>query len=178
VTIRYETELDGMTEVGRLVGLTLQTMAKLVEPGITTRELDEAGAAFLRSRGAVSAPHVLYDFPGYTCISVNDEIVHGIPGPRRIAAGDLVKLDVTAQLDGFIADAAITVAVAPVEPEHQALADAARAAFDSAMNVATPGQRVAELGRSIARFARAASACCARSRDTVWAVRFTSRPTC
>jgi methionyl aminopeptidase len=155
MTIRHDTELDGMTIVGRLVGLALQEMAKLVEPGITTRELDEAGAAFLRAHGAVSAPQKVYDFPGFTCISVNDEVVHGVPGPRRVAAGDLVKLDVTAELGGFIADAAITVAVRPVSRERQALADTARVAFDAAMEIARPGQRVAELGRVIDREVRA-----------------------
>jgi methionyl aminopeptidase len=155
MTIRHSSELDGMAEVGRLVGLTLQTMRELVEPGITTRELDEAGAAFLRGHGAVSAPQVVYGFPGFTCISVNDEVVHGVPGPRRVASGDLVKLDVTAQLGGYIADAAITVAVPPVTRERRAFADTARTAFDAAMDVATPGQRVAELGRAIDREVRA-----------------------
>jgi methionyl aminopeptidase len=155
VTIRHDAELSGMTQVGRLVGLALQRMAALVEPGLTTRELDEAGAAFLRAHGAVSAPQKVYDFPGFTCISVNDEVVHGVPGRRRIAPGDLVKLDVTAELDGFIADAAVTVTVPPVSPEARALADAARAAFELAMDVARPGQKVSELGRVIDREVRA-----------------------
>jgi methionyl aminopeptidase len=149
MTIRHTSELDAMTAVGRLVGLALDEMRKAVAPGITTGELDEVGAAFLRERGARSAPHAVYDFPGFTCISVNDEVVHGVPGPRRIARGDLVKLDVTADLDGFIADAAITVAVPPVTPEQDALCAAARSAFDRAMAVARPGGRVSELGRAI-----------------------------
>jgi methionyl aminopeptidase len=155
VTIRHASELEAMTAVGRLVALALETMSRAVTPGVTTGELDEIGAELLRKHGAKSAPQVVYDFPGFNCISVNDEVVHGVPGPRRIAAGDLVKLDVTAQLDGFIADAAITVAVPPVTKPRQALCDAARSAFDLAMAVARPGQRVSELGRVIDREVRA-----------------------
>jgi methionyl aminopeptidase len=155
VTIRNSSELDAMTAVGRLVGLALAEMTRAVAPGVTTRDLDEVGASFLRGHGAKSAPQVFYDFPGFTCISVNDEVVHGIPGPRRIAPGDLVKLDVTAQLDGFIADAAVTVPVPPVASAGQALCDAARSAFDLAMDVARPGTRVSELGRVIDREVRA-----------------------
>jgi methionyl aminopeptidase len=155
VTIRHASELEAMTAVGRLVGLALVEMTRAVAPGMTTQELDEVGASFLRGYGAKSAPQVVYDFPGFTCISVNDEVVHGVPGARRIAAGDLVKLDVTAQLDGFIADAAVTVPVPPVAPEAQALCDAARSAFELAMEVARPGARVSELGRVIDREVRA-----------------------
>ena len=155
MTIRHASELEAMTAVGRLVGLALAEMTRAVAPGVTTRDLDEVGARFLRGHGALSAPQVVYDFPGFTCISVNDEVVHGVPGPRRIAEGDLVKLDVTAQLDGFIADAAVTVAVPPVAPEAQALCDAARSAFDRAMEVARPGAKVSELGRIIDREVRA-----------------------
>jgi methionyl aminopeptidase len=155
VTIRHRSELEAMTAVGRLVGQALALMAPAVTPGITTRDLDEVGAGFLRQHGARSAPNLLYNFPGCTCISVNDEIVHGIPGSRRIAAGDLVKLDVTAELDGFIADAAVTVAVPPVTRLGQTLCDAARSAFDLAMAIARPGERLAELGRVIDREVRA-----------------------
>jgi methionyl aminopeptidase len=155
VTIRHRSELEAMTAVGRLVGQTLALMAPAVAPGITTREIDEVGADFLRQHGARSAPHLLYNFPGCSCISVNDEVVHGIPGSRRIAAGDLVKLDVTAELDGFIADAAVTVPVPPVTRVGQALCDAARSAFELAMAIARPGERLAELGRVIDREVRA-----------------------
>jgi methionyl aminopeptidase len=155
VTIRHTSELDAMTAVGRLVGLALDEMSRAVAPGVTTGELDEVGAAFLRDRGAKSAPQVVYDFPGFTCISVNDEVVHGVPGRRRVEPGDLVKLDVTAQLDGFIADAAVTIAVPPVPAKRQALCDAARSAFDLAMQVARPGAKVSELGRVIDREVRA-----------------------
>jgi methionyl aminopeptidase len=149
VTIRNASERHGMAAVGRLVGEALRTMAAAVEPGVTTAALDDIGAAFLRGQGAESAPQAIYNFPGFCCISVNDEVVHGVPGPRKVAAGDLVKLDVTARLDGYIADAAMTVPVGDVAPEHRALCAAARAAFDKAMALVRPGQRVADVGRTI-----------------------------
>ncbi len=149
MTVRNETELEGISAAGRVVGLALQTMREAVVPGMTTAELDDIGARFMRARGAESAPQAVYNFPGFTCISVNDEVVHGVPGSRVLARGDLVKIDVTAKLDGFIADAALTVAIPPVQPSHQALCDAARAAFERAMALATVGGRVAELGRVI-----------------------------
>ena len=149
MTIRNDSERDGMTAVGRLVGDALRTMAAAVEPGMTTAALDDVGATFLRAHGAESAPQAIYNFPGFCCISVNDEVVHGVPGKRKLAAGDLVKLDVTARLDGYIADAAVTVPVGDVAAEHRALCEAAQAAFEKAMAFVRPGQRVADVGRLI-----------------------------
>jgi methionyl aminopeptidase len=155
MTIRTRNEHDAMTAIGQLVGQALTAMSSAVFPGITTAELDGVAAEFLGRHGARSAPQSVYNFPGFTCISVNDEIVHGVPGPRRIAAGDLVKLDVTAELDGFMADAAITVAVEPVTKEHLALRDAARIAFARALAGARVGARVADVGRLIEAEVRA-----------------------
>ena len=149
MTVRNDAERGGMAAVGRLVGEALRTMAAAVAPGVTTAELDEVGARFMRGQGAESAPQAIYDFPGFCCISVNDEVVHGVPGPRKLAAGDLVKLDVTARLDGYIADAAVTVPVGEVAAPHRALCDAARAAFERALPLVMPGQRVADVGRVI-----------------------------
>jgi methionyl aminopeptidase len=149
MSIDSEGALAGMAQVGRLVARTLHAMKAAVEPGITTGALDEVGGRFLRAHGARSAPQMAYRFPGYTCISVNDEIVHGVPGPRRLTPGDVVKIDVTAELDGFIADAAVTVTVPPASGEARRLVRAARAAFVKAARVATAGVRVAEIGRAI-----------------------------
>src|SRR3569833_570557 len=124
-------------------------MRAAVAPGITTEQLDDIGAKFMRQRGARSAPQLTYDFPGFNCISVNDEIVHGIPGPRRSNPGDVVKIDVTAELDGFIADSAITVVLPPVATKAHNLAQCAQAAFKKAVKLATAGTRVAELGRAV-----------------------------
>src|SRR6478736_1384888 len=125
-----------MRAVGLLVGRALQEMMNVVRPGMTTAQLDDVGAAFLKKHGARSAPQLTYNFPGFNCISVNDEIVHGVPGARVLRGGDVVKIDVTAELDGFIADSAITVLIPPVSTRANNLAQCARAAFQKALRVA------------------------------------------
>ena len=149
MTIESKGDLAGMRAVGRLVGRALLEMKNAVRPGMTTAQLDDVGAAFLRKHGARSAPQLTYDFPGFNCISVNDEIVHGVPGQRRIQAGDVVKIDVTAELDGLIADSAITVLVPPMSPRGLSLVRCARSAFDRALLRATARLRIAELGRTV-----------------------------
>ena len=149
MTVESKSDLAGMRAVGRLVGLALQEMKNAIRPGMTTAQLDDVGAAFLRRHGARSAPQLTYDFPGFNCISVNDEIVHGVPGPRKILAGDVVKIDVTAELDGLIADSATTVLVPPVKARGRSLVHCARSAFDQALARAATNLRIAELGRTV-----------------------------
>jgi methionyl aminopeptidase len=149
VSITSQAEWDGMREVGRVVRLTLDVLQAHTRPGITTAELDERAAAVFRAHGARSAPALVYNFPGTVLISVNDEVVHGLPGLRRLAAGDVVKLDVTAEKNGFIADAARTV-VLPGGPESAArLRACVEAAFAKGLEAARPGNRVSEIGRAI-----------------------------
>src|SRR3954465_6262350 len=97
-----DNDLARLTEIGRIVANTLEAMGKALEPGMTTSELDRIGRTLLEAPGARSAPELAYDFPGATCISVNEEIAHGIPGDRRIARGDLVNIDVSAERNGFL----------------------------------------------------------------------------
>ena len=137
MTIRNDVDRDGMSAVGRLVGEALRTMAAAVEPGVTTADLDEVGAGFLRGHGAESAPQAIYNFPGFCCISVNDEVVHGVPGQRRIERGDVVTLDVTVERDGYMADAARTVVVDGGVPIAHRLVRCAERAFEAALGVAT-----------------------------------------
>jgi methionyl aminopeptidase len=132
----------------------LQAMKSEVRPGITTAELDEVGAGVMRQHGARSAPALIYGFPGVNCISLNDEAVHGIPSKRALQQGDLVKLDVTVEKDGFMADAAVTVPVGEVTEERQRLVACAERAFANAMLVARAGFRVLEIGRVIEREVR------------------------
>jgi methionyl aminopeptidase len=147
-------DLTAMRSAGSVVRLMLQAMEQAVLPGITTAELDEAGAAVMRQHGARSAPSLVYDFPGTSCISVNNEAVHGIPGSRKLVEGDLVKLDVTIEKNGFMADAAITVAVGKISEENRRLIACAEHAFQKAMLVARAGFRVSEIGRAIEREVR------------------------
>src|SRR5438270_2770551 len=124
-------------------------MERETRPGLSTAQLDAIGAAFLRKHGARSAPQLSYGFPGFTCISVNEQIVHGVPGPRVLAPGDVVKIDVTAELDGFVADAAITVTLPPVSAETRRLRKCAHRALAQAMTVARAGSAIRELGRVV-----------------------------
>src|SRR5256885_6750708 len=124
-------------------------MERETRPGLSTAQLDAIGAAFLRKHGARSAPQLSYGFPGFTCISVNEQIVHGVPGPRVLAPGDIVKIDVTAELDGFVADAAITVTLPPVTAEARRLRKCAHRAFAQAMTVAHAGTPIREIGRVV-----------------------------
>ena len=144
-------ELAGMRAAGAVVRRTLEAMKQAVRPGITTAELDEIGANVMHQHGAQSAPALVYKFPGVNCISVNEEVVHGVPGERKITEGDLVKLDVTIEKNGFIADAAITVPVGAVSEERQRLIACAERAFEKAMLVARAGFRVSEIGRVVER---------------------------
>lgn len=154
MTIRTEKELQGMQEAGRVVREALEAMRRAVRPGVSTAELDEVARGVFERHGARSAPKLVYEFPGHTCISVNDEIVHGIPGARVLQGGDLVKLDVTVEKDGFMADAAVTVGVGKVAPESLRLIRCARSAFQEAMKVARVGYRARDVGRVIERSAR------------------------
>src|SRR3982750_3491342 len=112
-------ELVGLRAAGAVVRRMLTAMRAAVRVGVTTGELDEVGATVMREHGAQSAPQLVYKFPGVNCISLNEEAVHGIPGEREVQAGDLVKLDVTIEKDGYMADAAETVAVGEVSEERQ-----------------------------------------------------------
>src|ERR1700721_871519 len=154
MSINGPEELTGMRAAGAIVCLMLSAMKSAVRPGITTADLDEVGAGVMRQHGARSAPALVYKFPGVNCISVNEEAVHGIPGKRALETGDLVKLDVTVEKDGFMADAAVTVPVGEVTEGGQPLVACAERAFAKAMLVARAGFRVSEIGRAVEREVR------------------------
>jgi len=154
MSITQPEELAALRAAGAIVRRMLEAMKQAVRPGVQTAELDEVGTAVMREHGARSAPQLVYQFPGVNCISLNEEAVHGIPGTRMLCDGDLVKLDVTIEKDGFMADAAITVAVGTVSAESQRLIACAQRAFEKAMLVARAGFRVWEIGRVIEREVR------------------------
>jgi methionyl aminopeptidase len=154
VSINTPEELASMRAAGEIVRRMLDAMKEAVRPGVTTAELDEVGGQVMRQHGAQSAPQLVYKFPGVNCISLNDEAVHGIPSERKVQEGDLVKLDVTVEKDGFMADAAITVAVGEVSEESERLIACAERAFTKAMLVARAGFRVSEIGRAVEREVR------------------------
>jgi methionyl aminopeptidase len=154
MSIQDEQELAALRAVGRIVREVLDAMRAEVRPGVSTRHLDEVGARVMQQRGARSAPSMVYQFPGANCISLNDEAVHGVPSERQLKDGDLVKLDVTLEKDGYMADAAITVPVGSVSKQAQELIACAERAFQKAMLVARAGFRVFEIGRAVEREVR------------------------
>jgi methionyl aminopeptidase len=142
-------QLEGLRRAGRLVARILRTLRAAVAPGVSTGELDELAAGLLAAAGARSGPIITYGYPGAICISVGDEVVHGIPGPRRLRDGELVTLDVAAELDGFHADAAVTVGVGRVTPADDRLMSATRAARDAGIGAAQPGATLRDVGAAI-----------------------------
>jgi methionyl aminopeptidase len=151
MSIHSAEELAHLRAIGSIVAGTLQKMAAAVRPGITTAELDQIAKREFEKQGAQSSPVAVYNFPGATCISVNSEVVHGIPGGTALRAGDLVKLDVTAQKDGYVADAAISVTVEPASVTSKRLAACAQSAFQKALGAARAGNRVSAIGRAVER---------------------------
>ncbi|HET9105369.1 MAG TPA: type I methionyl aminopeptidase [Solirubrobacteraceae bacterium] len=149
MSIQTPEELEHLKAAGRVVAAAIRAMRKAVAPGVTTRELDRVGARVFREAGARSGPQLDYGFPGTTCISVNDEAVHGIPGRRVLQGGDLVKLDVTAELDGFYADACVSVPVGNARRSTRALVSAAQAGLSSALRVARAGEPLNGIGRAV-----------------------------
>lgn len=154
MSIESPEDWAGLREAGRITRLTLDALEASVRPGVTTGELDALAAAVFAAHGARSAPALVYGFPGTVLISVNDEVVHGVPGPRRLKHGDLVKLDVTVEKDGYVADAARTVVVGNGGEIAHRLAACAVAALESAMHVAKAGVLVNEIGRAVTREVR------------------------
>jgi methionyl aminopeptidase len=154
MSINGPEELQHLRKAGQIVRRVLEAMREQVRPGVTTLQLDQAGARVIEEEGARSAPALVYQFPGANCISVNEEAVHGIPRNRVLEDGDLVKLDVTIEKDGYMADAAVTVPVGTVEEESLRLAACAERAFQKAMLVARAGFRVMEIGRVVEREVR------------------------
>ena len=149
VSIDDPDELAALRAAGRVVAEAIREMARRVRPGVTTAELDEVALAVFTRHGARSGPQLDYDFPGTVCISVDDECVHGIPSGRRLREGELCKLDVTAELDGFYADACRTVPVGRIKPREQRLAAAAQSALRRGLEAATAGANVGAIGGAV-----------------------------
>ncbi len=149
MSIETPADLAALRRVGHITRLALDALERNVRAGVTTAQLDAVAAALFAKHGARSAPAMVYKFPGHVLISINDEIVHGVPGPRMLERGDLVKLDVTVEKDGYIADAARSVIVGPATDTATRLVACVRAAFRAAASVARAGTRVNEIGRAV-----------------------------
>ena len=155
MTVENQRDVDAILKVGRVVATVRDTMLGKIEPGMTTAELDQLGSELLERFGARSAPKVTYNFPGSTCISINEEAAHGIPGQRVIRAGDVVNVDVSAELEGYFADTGATMVVPPVSKLKARLCRATRLALKNALSEARAGAPINQIGRAIESTARA-----------------------
>lgn len=155
MSITKESELTGMKEVSEAVANTLRLMREYAQIGMSTKELDEYGGSVLKSYGAVSAPNKTYDFPGHTCISVNEEAAHGIPSQYKILKeGDLVNIDVSAELNGFWSDNGGSFVLGRDLYKHQPLVDASRNILKTAISQIKGGVKIADIGHIIESEAR------------------------
>jgi methionyl aminopeptidase len=154
MSIETAEELEALSKIGHIVGACLKHMGESIEPGMKTSELDALGAKFLEQQGARSAPKFFYGFPGHTCISLNEAVAHGIPGEARIQNGDLVNIDVSAEMDGFVADTGGSFAVGPVGPMKTRLLAAAKAAMLAGVSQARHDAPLANIGKVMEKEAR------------------------
>ena len=153
MTIDNDDDLKHLKAIGRIVFETMLLMKKSLKPGISTIELDRIGEKNLARYGARSAPILMYDFPGHTCISINDEAAHGIPSGRKVAPGDVVNIDVSAELNGYFGDTGATFTVPPLDPRIEYLCQITRKSLNAAMSVARAGAKINQIGQAIERTA-------------------------
>jgi methionyl aminopeptidase len=150
MSITSEAELIGMQKASEAVACTLKEMRNYAQPGITTKQLDDYGAAILSDFGAKSAPFLTYQFPGQTCISVNNEFCHGIPSHKTILKeGDLINIDVSAELNGFWSDNGCSFVIGEDLNQHQKLVDASKQILHKAIHSIKGGVRISDIGHLI-----------------------------
>ncbi|WML43995.1 type I methionyl aminopeptidase [Neobacillus sp. PS3-40] len=151
---RTEEDFNGLKEIGKIVASIRNELVQRTVPGITTKELDDLAGELFEKSGSISAPKGEYDFPGYTCISVNEEVAHGIPGPRVIKEGDLVNIDVSGSKNGYFADTGISIVVGKGEEVLTKICEVAKEAFDAGIKKANPGSKINGIGKVVYQTAR------------------------
>jgi methionyl aminopeptidase len=144
-----EEDIKHLKAIGHICAMTLKEMMEQAKPGITTGELDNIGQEFLTKEGAHSAPMVMYQFPGATCISISPVIAHGIPGDHVLAEGELINIDVSAELDGYFADTGGSMVVAKHVPQYEKMIEATKSALAKAVHSAKAGQPLNIIGKTI-----------------------------
>ena len=152
--ITTDEQLEKLKAIGRICAMAREAMAEAMRPGMTTLELDEIGAKFLAEHGAASAPVLTYEFPGATCISVNEEIAHGIPGGRVLQDGDLINIDVSAMKDGVFADCGASYILGKRDPRLEKLCRDGKKAMWAGINAVKAGAPLADIGTAIGKVAR------------------------
>ena len=154
MTADSQNDIDSLKAIGRICAETLRKMMKAARAGITTLELDEIGRALLKAEGARSAPEVMYNFPGATCISVSPVIAHGIPNGHILREGELIHIDVSAELDGYYADTGASMVVSKRERNLEKLLEATKTALSKALHAAKAGNPLNGIGRTVHNEAR------------------------
>ena len=154
MTIEHDEQLEKLKAAGAAVARVLKAMIAAAEPGMTTKELDDFGRKLLDREGARSAPESTYGFPGATCISVSPEVAHGIPGARVLKAGDLVNIDVSADIDGYFADTGGSFVIPPVTPKLERLCRDGKRALWAGINTVKADVPLNEIGRAVEKFAK------------------------
>jgi len=152
IVLKSPREIAIMREAGKVVAATIRALEASAEPGITTRDLDEVAAAKFKEVGAESTALGYFGYPGHICVSVNDEVVHGIPGPRKLKRGDLVKVDVAARYRGYVADSTHCFAIGglePVSPRVRELVQVTKDALFHGIEQARAGNRLSDIGAAI-----------------------------
>lgn len=156
VELKTKSELAVMRQAGLIAGRTLKEVAKYVKSGVTTKELDEVAEQFIRKSGAKPTFIGYRGYPASLCVSVNDEVVHGIPGKKKLKVGDVVSIDVAATLDGFVGDTATTLVIEPVEARAQTLVNVTKASLEAAIEQMRPGKRLGDIGAAVQEVAESA----------------------
>jgi methionyl aminopeptidase len=149
MTADSEKDIQYLKAIGRVVAMALKKMMKEAQPGITTAELDAIGSEFLKKEGATSAPQAMYKFPGATCISISPVIAHGIPGDHILKEGELINIDVSAELDGYFADTGASMVVSTHIPAYEKMLEATRSALAKAVHAAKAGELLNTIGKTI-----------------------------
>ena len=154
MTADSQKDIQSLKAIGRICAETLRRMMDATRAGMTTRELDEVGRVFLEAEGARSAPQVMYKFPGATCISVSPVIAHGIPGEHILREGELIHIDVSAELDGYYADTGASLVVSRRDRNFEKLIEATRGTLKKALHAAKAGNPLNGIGRTVQNEAR------------------------
>lgn len=147
--IKTEEELTVLKEIGRIVADIRDKMIEMTKPGVTTKELDDYAGELFEKNGAISGPKGEYDFPGFTCISVNEEVAHGIPGNRVIQEGDLVNIDVSGSKNGYFADTGRSFVVGGDNEKLMHLCETAQKAFDEGLKKLKAGSKLSMVGKTV-----------------------------
>jgi methionyl aminopeptidase len=151
---KTEEDFNRLKEIGKIVASIRDEMVQRTIAGITTKELDDIAGELFEKAGAISAPKGEYDFPGFTCISVNEEVAHGIPSERLIREGDIVNIDVSGSKNGYFADTGISFVVGEGEAVLYKICQVAKDAFEAGMKKMKPGSKKSGIGKAVIHTAR------------------------